>query len=189
MLGRILIPITLWLLPLFGQAATGNTPLREAPALRRATIGWIDVVGGKLFPAQVGDPGPFVAIGRALGILVSIVSIVFIVRVVQAGIMWMTAEGETEKIETARRILTQSFIALAVLFTTYATIAIIIRFFQRSIAPTETIQYTPSTPLPGTEREPSSYDVFGTPEGWKERWCVMKGPFCRNFGDNVCDDC
>jgi len=59
-------------------------------------------------------------IGKALGILMSILGLIFLIIVVYGGVKWMTAKGEAKEVEDARSMIIQGAIGLAVTLATYS---------------------------------------------------------------------
>ncbi|MFZ4631641.1 MAG: hypothetical protein ACOYL8_00355 [Patescibacteria group bacterium] len=62
-------------------------------------------------------------INSALGIVGSITLLMF----VYGGLTWMTSSGSSEKIKKGRDIILWSAIGLAIIFTSYALVALIIK--------------------------------------------------------------
>jgi Zn-dependent protease with chaperone function len=65
-----------------------------------------------------GDPAT--TIGAALGVLLSVLSVIFLIICVYAGVTWLTAGGETDQIKKARSMLIQGALGLAVTLAAYA---------------------------------------------------------------------
>ncbi len=93
------------------QTAPANKNLGESFDQLGAAAG-----GGNLGAAV--DPRYIVAniIRVALGIL----GTVFLVLIVYAGFLWMTATGEEDKIEKSKKILYQSVVGLLIILSAYA---------------------------------------------------------------------
>jgi len=68
-------------------------------------------------------------IGTLLGAVLGFTGTIFFVLVVYAGLMWMTAAGNEERTEKAKKILTAAIIGLIIVLSAYA----ITSFIGRSI--------------------------------------------------------
>ena len=58
-------------------------------------------------------------VGRLVSIVLSLVGALFFIFIVTAGIEWMTAGGNEEKVAKAQRTITQSVIGLAITLVAY----------------------------------------------------------------------
>jgi hypothetical protein len=59
-------------------------------------------------------------IGLLIGILLSLLGVIFLGLTIYGGIMWMTAEGKEERIEKAKGIITSCLIGLVIVLAAYA---------------------------------------------------------------------
>jgi hypothetical protein len=59
-------------------------------------------------------------IGLIIGVLLSLLGVVFLGLTIYGGIMWMTAEGKEERIEKAKGIIASSLIGLVIVLAAYA---------------------------------------------------------------------
>ena len=59
-------------------------------------------------------------VGRGVGILLGILGIVFVVLVVYAGFLYMTAQGEETNVKKAKKLLTNAVIGLVLIVSAYA---------------------------------------------------------------------
>ncbi|KKR08284.1 MAG: hypothetical protein UT32_C0002G0047 [Parcubacteria group bacterium GW2011_GWC2_39_14] len=85
--------------------------------------GGLDATNAKVGLAE-GDPAT--TIGAALGVLLNILSLIFLIICVYAGVTWMTASGEKDNIAKARSMLIQGSIGLAVTLAAYAFTAFVV---------------------------------------------------------------
>jgi hypothetical protein len=58
-------------------------------------------------------------IGRLVQILLSFVGIIFIILIVMGGVQWMTAGGNEQRLEKAKKRITQAAIGLAIVVAAY----------------------------------------------------------------------
>ncbi len=59
-------------------------------------------------------------IGRLISTLLSLTGIIFLVLMVYGGVMYMTASGDKDRVQKAKRIITQSLIGLIIVVAAYA---------------------------------------------------------------------
>ena len=67
-----------------------------------------------------------VLIGRFIQILLGLTGIIFLVIIIYAGIMYMTAAGDPGKVDKAKKMITQSIIGLILIVGAYSISAFII---------------------------------------------------------------
>lgn len=63
--------------------------------------------------------------GQIIGVVLSFVGILFLILTIYAGLLWMTAQGNDQKVEKAKSLLTNAFIGLIIVFAAYAITAFI----------------------------------------------------------------
>ncbi len=59
-------------------------------------------------------------IGRIINALLTFLGLIFLVLVLYAGFLWMTAQGDDKQVEKARNMIKQSIIGLVVIVAGYA---------------------------------------------------------------------
>ncbi|HCC83449.1 TPA: hypothetical protein DEP96_01210 [Candidatus Uhrbacteria bacterium] len=59
-------------------------------------------------------------IGLLIKALLGILGVIFLILIIYAGILWMTAAGNEDKVKKAQNILKNSVIGLVILITAYA---------------------------------------------------------------------
>lgn len=75
-------------------------------------------VAGKAGLSSEGNLGSIV--GKIISAALSLVGIIFLILMVYAGLMWMTAQGKDEQIEKAKKIIIGSLIGLFITVSAYA---------------------------------------------------------------------
>jgi len=59
-------------------------------------------------------------VGKVIGVALSLIGTIFTVLILYAGFLWMTAGGETDKIDKAKNILKSSVIGLLITLAAYS---------------------------------------------------------------------
>lgn len=87
------------------------------PTGLRATAGAAGLSGGATdLPTIIGR-----FIGGALGLL----GVLFVVLIIYSGFLWMTAQGNDEKVKQAKKILTNAVIGLVLIFAAYVITTVV----------------------------------------------------------------
>jgi hypothetical protein len=73
-------------------------------------------------------------IGRFIGALLGLVGSIFVVLIIWAGVNWMTAQGNDEKIKKAKATITGAVIGLVIIFASYAIVNTVVSALTSSIA-------------------------------------------------------
>jgi len=88
-------------------------------SVREEVFGQLGAAGGAS-GANLSNTDPRVIAARIIKVALSIIGTIFLVLVVYAGFLWMTAGGEDGKIETAKKLLYDGVIGLAIILSAYA---------------------------------------------------------------------
>ncbi len=73
-------------------------------------------------------------IGKLIGILLSFLGIIFLLLVIYAGFLWMTAQGDPKQVDKAKSLLTQSVVGLVILLAAYAISTFVIESLQEAVS-------------------------------------------------------
>ena len=65
-------------------------------------------------------------VGRGIGILLGVLGLVFVVLVVYAGFLYLTAQGEETNVKKAKKLLSQAVIGLILIVSAYAITNVVI---------------------------------------------------------------
>ncbi|PKM91169.1 hypothetical protein CVU82_03920 [Candidatus Falkowbacteria bacterium HGW-Falkowbacteria-1] len=78
------------------------------------------------------DPSESISIevGIIIQVVVSFIGIVFMILLVYGGILWMTAAGNDQQVDRAKKIITESIIGLVIIVSAYAISILVIRSFS-----------------------------------------------------------
>ncbi len=105
-------------------ALGGGCFLTQAqPVLAQVDSAGFDQVGEA---AQLGDADPRVIAARIVNIFLMTLGIVLLCLVLYAGFTWMTAGGDTEKVEKAQKILRNAIIGLIIIVCSWAFVTFIL---------------------------------------------------------------
>lgn len=155
-----------------------------------------------------GSTSPIDVVATIINTVVGLTGTLAVILVVYAGFLWMTAAGNEEKIQKAKKLLGQAVIGLAIIFSAYAIIAFTIEAFKRSsgfyyggstcAGPPPSEPCPPDTLLVCQNGEWYCGDVYAPPPPTCATYgqscaalpCCPNNPplFCRNeFGTMTCD--
>lgn len=76
--------------------------------------------------AEMSEGDPSETIGGAISVLLGILSLIFLIITIYAGIMWMTASGNTDSVEKARRMLIEGAVGFVLTLSAYAFTAYVV---------------------------------------------------------------
>lgn len=71
--------------------------------------------------------------GRLIGAVLSFVGVLFLIMMIYAGIMWMTAQGNDQQVTKAKDLLINSIIGIVIIFAAYAITAFIGNFVSNTL--------------------------------------------------------
>lgn len=110
--------------PALAQDANGNpTQLLEQTGL-----------GNGAGAAAAGAQLP-ILIGRIVRVLLSLLGVIFLVLMVYAGFLWMTARGESDPVDKAKDIIRQAIIGIIIVFLAYALTGFVVTAIVKATAP------------------------------------------------------
>ncbi|HCC83450.1 TPA: hypothetical protein DEP96_01215 [Candidatus Uhrbacteria bacterium] len=72
-------------------------------------------------------------IGQLISVLLGFLGVIFLILIIYAGLLWMTAAGNEDKVKKAQGILMSSVIGLIILLSAYAISYFVISNIQNSI--------------------------------------------------------
>ncbi|PLX20310.1 hypothetical protein C0584_06215 [Candidatus Parcubacteria bacterium] len=127
-----------------------NVPAVQAQNLQDAFItsgGSIDMETGAAIPSPIYAVGQETGyntsqtiesiLGKVILALLSVLGIIFLILLIYAGFLWMTASGNESKVDKARSIMITSVIGLIIVLSAYS-----ISYFVLSSVQQETLQST-----------------------------------------------
>lgn len=98
--------------------ATGFEPGSPSGALNQAA--GVTALGGG------SEDQIFITIGNIVNIGLGLLGIVFFVLLVYAGFLWMTAGGESDKVEKAQTMITQAVIGIVIILSAFGVSTFVI---------------------------------------------------------------
>lgn len=76
-----------------------------------------------------GEAGLSGIVGSAIQGVLTLIGLIFLVLMVYAGFLWMTARGESDQVERARSIITNAVIGVVLTASAYAITYLVQSFF------------------------------------------------------------
>ena len=66
--------------------------------------------------------------GRVIGGVITIMGSVFLALIVYGGFLWMTAQGNEEKVKKAKQVISGSIIGIVIIFASYTIVGYVIDY-------------------------------------------------------------
>lgn len=123
---KIFILIFIGLLLVVGVA---NPPSVRAQTAQEEIGQFLGEAGAR---SGLGDRDIRLSIALAIGYVLSVLGMIFVVLMLYAGFLWMTAGGEEAKIEKARKLIFNAIVGLVIILSSFAITVFIFRAFVRS---------------------------------------------------------
>lgn len=99
-------------------------PLMSAPTALATSHdsfqGFGSFIGGIQDESGLGDADLETVVGSGIRIFLSILGIIFLIMILYAGFLWMTAGGEEGKVEQAQTLMKNAVIGLVIILASYA---------------------------------------------------------------------
>lgn len=73
-----------------------------------------------------------VIVGNLIAAVLGILGVIFLILMIYAGLLWMTAGGNADNVKKAKSILTNAVIGLVITLSSYAIAATVLRYLQSS---------------------------------------------------------
>jgi len=75
-------------------------------------------------------PEPEIIVSRVVQVVLSLLGVAFLGFMMYAGIMWMTAQGNEQKVEKAKNMITESIVGIIIVIAAYAIAFFVIDYFS-----------------------------------------------------------
>jgi len=76
---------------------------------------------------------PEVIVGRLIMTILSFLGVAFLAFMIYAGIVWMTAQGNEQKVEKAKNMITESIVGIMIVVAAYAIAYFVISYFSATV--------------------------------------------------------
>jgi hypothetical protein len=87
-----------------------------APVQVSAQVDGLEEVGSS---ADLSEESLTSVIGKFIGIFLSVLGIIFLILILYAGFLWMTAAGNPDKVDKAKKLITQAVIGLIIILLAF----------------------------------------------------------------------
>lgn len=71
--------------------------------------------------------------GQIIGTLLSFVGVIFLILMIYAGLMWMTAQGNSQQVDKAKDLLINAVFGIIIVFSAYALTAYMGNFISNQL--------------------------------------------------------
>lgn len=71
--------------------------------------------------------------GQIIGVLLSFVGVIFLILMIYAGLMWMTAQGNSAQVDKAKDLLINAVVGIIIVFSAYALTAFMGNFISNQL--------------------------------------------------------
>ncbi|MFA5124955.1 MAG: LamG-like jellyroll fold domain-containing protein [Patescibacteria group bacterium] len=117
---KVQLKIVLSLLTLAVVFAVGNFALAQAPSAPT-----LESLSGVFGTASLG-----VIIGRILQVLFGLLGVVVVLLIIYGGFIWMTAGGDPDKVNKAKKTIYNAIIGLVIIFSAFAITSFLMYWFN-----------------------------------------------------------
>jgi len=76
---------------------------------------------------------PEVIVGRLIMTILGFLGVAFLAFMIYAGVVWMTAQGNEQKVEKAKNMITESIVGVIIVVAAYAIAYFVISYFSTSV--------------------------------------------------------
>jgi len=106
---------------LFGALATillfpALTHAQYLDQLTNTTTG----TGTAAYDGDAPSESIFTTVGDIIGVLLSLLGIIFLILTIYSGFLWMTAQGDPKQVQKAKDILVQAVTGIIIVVTSYS---------------------------------------------------------------------
>lgn len=79
---------------------------------------------------NLATPAPELVVGQIVQIILSILGVGFLGFMIYAGIIWMTAQGNEQRVEKAKNMITEAIVGIIIVSAAYAIAFFVINYFS-----------------------------------------------------------
>lgn len=77
-------------------------------------------------PLKTTNPDLPALVGQIIKIFLGFLGVIFVILIIYAGFMWMTAGGDDDKVKTAKNLIIRAIIGIGIIFIAYVITAFVI---------------------------------------------------------------
>lgn len=115
---------------LFAMTLSVSPVLAQGTGLDDALTNLADLQGTSGLPT--GDL--YDTIGGIINILLGLIGLILVVLIVYAGFLWMTAQGDSKKVDTAKSIITNAVIGILITLLAYGIAQFVLSALTTTLA-------------------------------------------------------
>ncbi len=101
-------------------------PFAGATPVKAQFDGFGSFVGDIANEGGLGDAELETVVGSGIRIFLSILGIIFLIMILYAGFLWMTAGGEEGKVEQAQTLMRNAVVGLVIILASYAITSFVV---------------------------------------------------------------
>jgi hypothetical protein len=116
--------LVLLILPFNSLLANGADAAKE---LKKTEFG-LKSLAAKIGLETANPPTISQVLGQIIGVVLSLLGIIFMLLVIYGGFSWMTARGDEEKVKSSKAVIVNAIIGMIVVFSAYVLSSLIIDF-------------------------------------------------------------
>ncbi len=104
-----------------------------APSANLSDISGLSATAGAAGVGGTATDLPTI-VGSLIGAALSLLGVVFVALVIYAGFLWMTAQGNDEKVKQAKKLLSGAVVGLVLIFASYAITNVVISSLSTALS-------------------------------------------------------
>ncbi len=105
---------------------------QSALAYNFAKDSGLSITGDKAGFDPSAVTSPEIIIGNVIQAILGLLGIVFLAFMIYAGITWMTAQGNDQKVTKAKQMITEAIVGLIIVVAAYAIAYFVVSYFSAS---------------------------------------------------------
>ena len=98
-----------------------------------------DIAGAAKYSTNVTETSLSQTVGGIIKTVLGLLGVIFFALTFYAGFLWLTANGNDEKVERAKKIITAATIGLAIVIMSYSIASLVTKSTKSITTPTSTV--------------------------------------------------
>jgi hypothetical protein len=95
--------------------------------LKTSAANQMNTTAGAIYGTGTATATPLpVLIGNVINVVLGLLGVILVLLVIFAGFLWMTAQGDADKVKKAKAMLTNAVIGMVLIFAAYSISAFVI---------------------------------------------------------------